>query len=81
MLLENVTSGSIQKLTVEMLTEGNMMDCKVIHAATSDSGFGCTRRFRGWTLGLHCAFINLALACLFQTLYRASENQCTGARL
>lgn len=53
MLLENFASGSIQRLTVEMLTEGNIMDCKVIHAATPDSGYGCTRRFRGWTLGMH----------------------------
>lgn len=49
MLLENVCTGSIHRLTAEELSAGGC-EIKTIYASTDDSGYGGIRRYRGWSL-------------------------------
>lgn len=52
MLLENVCSGSIHKVTSEQLSAHDECEIRVIHASTDDSGYGGMQRRRGWPLGI-----------------------------
>ena len=52
MVLENVTTGSIHRITAEELSHNNVCDVRVTYAATDDSGYGGMRRYRGWTVAL-----------------------------
>ena len=49
-ILENLTTGSIQEVTVQALREDNLYDTRNLHCNTDDTGYGGTRRFRGWLL-------------------------------
>jgi len=52
MILENVVSGSIHKLTADILSHDSKCAIETIHAATQDSGYAANRRYRGWKLVL-----------------------------
>lgn len=48
-LLENVCGGTIQELSCRELED--VFHLRLIHGATEDSGYGATKRYRGWTFG------------------------------
>ena len=50
MILENVVSGCVHQLSSEILTNSGDYHVDTIHSSTCDVGYGCVRRFRGWTL-------------------------------
>ena len=48
-VLENVCTGTVRELAARTFANYGDCDVKVVHTAPSDSGYGCFRRFRGWT--------------------------------
>ena len=51
LMIENVCTGCIQRVTAEAATAGAKMWVRTIHADTPDSGYAGCRRQRGWSLG------------------------------
>ena len=50
-IVENVVSGTIQRLTAEYVTRSGLYWAKTIHGDTWESGYGACRRQRGWLPG------------------------------
>lgn len=51
MLAENVTTGSVHRLSSEILSydsEGSY-DVKIVHCAPHDTGHGAVKRYRAWS--------------------------------
>lgn len=66
MVLENVTSGSVQEVSIQCLTASGEVDARCLHASSDDSGYGAIRRHRGWNLACFCC--SLITVCLLVTL-------------